>query len=98
MLTAFGDFNTQRIRLSEFTSLLKTKISEFKKQPLLVLRTGNYYCCNSESVTGLHTRKRIKLFSDYAQSVLTAAFPKLKLWDAYTLGESRPLKSIAHQV
>ena len=103
--TAFSTFAEYRRRLDGFLSALKDRLRQFSVHPLIILRTGMYYCCThppGEVMTRLYTRKRILMFNEYAVSKFHEAFPpplhQVLVWDAFAMGSARPIAATVRQI
>ena len=85
---AFSTLETYEKRLHIFLTTLKNRLSHFPVPPMLIVRTGMYYCCNDQDdVFRMFTRKRVLMYNEYTLFVVRKMFPDAIIWNPYALGK-----------
>ena len=95
---AFGTMPQFEARLTKFIGLLSSRLALFRVQPMMIVRTGMYHCCNSERDDRWYSRLRLKMFNEYLVYRFRKAFPLVKVWDPSLLGEARPIAAQRRQI
>ena len=95
---AFSSMPQFEKRLTKFIDLLSFCLALFPVQPMLIVRTGMYHCCNSDRDDRWYSRLRLKMFNEYLVFRFRKAFPQVKVWDPSLLGEARPIAAQRRQV
>lgn len=101
--SAFTKYDYFDSHFRTFVDRLKIRMRRFAQPPLIIFRTGNYFCCTHDSSS---THRMVSRKKQYAYHSLTlklmeavkTSIPNLRILNAYHVGESLPLASSRPQM